>query len=106
MNQESKVKARTTKLAKKSKDDLIAIILKKDKECNSLKSKNNSHVEKIAQLKEEVKFNTQTINAKVFDVHSYINTIDSLKYKLTTYKLVSLLLGISLLLSLLYIIVK
>lgn len=41
MKQESKIKSRITKLSKKNKDDLIQIILTKDKESNKLNGRIN-----------------------------------------------------------------
>ena len=51
-NTEAKIKARRTKLSKKSKEELINIILVKDKEINRLESRFKSFKEQFKKVEE------------------------------------------------------
>jgi len=80
MKQESKIKSRITKLSKKSKEDLIQIILTKDKESNKLNGKINQldaeskrQIECINYYREEIK---NVRNKALCDVNTYIDRLN------------------------------
>lgn len=70
-NTEAKIKARRTKLSKKSKEELINIILVKDKEVNRLESKTKSLKQQFNELEETYKMVNKTLD-NVIDENRYI----------------------------------
>lgn len=70
-NTEAKIKARRTKLAKKSKEELINIILVKDKEVNRLESKTKSLKQQFNELEETHELVNKTLD-RVIDENKYL----------------------------------
>lgn len=82
----SQVKARQTKLGKKSKDDLIQIVLKKDKvehrlnaQIKNLKAENNSLSSRVANFDNDMQGTYQSLETYKDKCKTLQESVDSIK---------------------------
>lgn len=119
---EAQLKARRTSLGKKSKEELITIILRKDnterslntkvqeliKQNNELNTQNadlSSYSEKIKQLEDGIKVKQELVNAITFERNNFSKEVVRLKYLCNfRRKVIFTLIGIIVILAMLFII--